>query len=249
MNEHKYLITISYDGTAYHGWQIQKNKITIQEIIQKNISKILNTKTQVTGSGRTDAKVHALGQVAHFTAKKKLSLQKFKHSLNSLLPKDIRITKIKEVDFAFHARFRAKSKIYSYHILLDPIQDPFSRFYAYHLKEKLDLKLLKKATKFFIGKHDFSSFANKQLKGAAINNPIKTIKRIDIINEKNMLILEFEGDGFLYKMVRNIVGILIDVATKKLSIDLIEKILKAKNRKLATKPAKAHGLFLKEVKY
>lgn len=247
MKKYKYKITISYDGTNYHGWQIQKNKITIQALIQKEISKILNIKTPLTGSGRTDAKVHAFGQVAHFITEKKLSIQKFIHSLNCLLPKDIRITKIQEVDISFHARFSIKSKVYSYHICLDPIQEPFSRFYAYQSKQKLDINLLKKASKLFIGKHNFTSFANKD--SSKKINPIKTIKRIDVIEKKNKIILEFEGDGFLYKMIRNIVGTLIDVATKKLSIDMIEKIIDAKDRKLASDPAAAHGLFLLKVKY
>ncbi|NGX35830.1 MAG: tRNA pseudouridine synthase A [Candidatus Anoxychlamydiales bacterium] len=249
MKKYKYKMTIAYDGTNYHGWQIQKNKITIQDLIQNEISKILNSKTQITGSGRTDAKVHARGQVAHFIVDQKIPIQRFKHSLNSLLPKDIRVIKIEEVDLSFHARFSAKSKVYSYHISHDPTPNPFSRFYAYQIKKKLDINLLKKACSLFIGKHDFTSFANKQLEGSAKKNPIRTIQRIAVIEQKNKIIIEFEGDGFLYKMVRNIVGTLLDVESKKLPIDMIEKIIKAKDRTLASKPAEPQGLFLDRVEY
>ena len=249
MKEYKYKMQISYDGTNYFGWQIQKNKLTIQEAIQKNLSKILGEDIKIIAAGRTDAKVHALEQVAHFSYTKKLDLKKVIFSLNSLLPLDIRIKNITQVDTNFHARFSAKSKIYSYHIFVGNIEDPFSRMYSYKPNYKFDLDLLKKASKRFLGTHNFSSFANKQYTGSAANNPIKTIKRIDIKKRKNEIILEFEADGFLYKMVRNIVGTLLDVANEKLPIEMIEKIIKAKDRKKASKPAEPQGLFLVKVLY
>jgi len=245
----KYKLIISYDGTNYFGWQIQKNKITIQEIIQKVLKKILQENITIYASGRTDTKVHALGQVAHFTSKKNINLKKFLFSLNSLLPKDIRVLKISEVDSNFHARFSAKGKIYRYHLSISDIQDPFSRLYSYNTVDKLDLRLLKKASLYFLGRHDFSSFANKQYQGSALTSPIKTIKRIDIIEKKDEIILEFEADGFLYKMVRNLVGTLLACASEKMPIESIEKILKAKDRKLSAAPASAHALFLVKVLY
>ena len=249
MKKYKYKITISYDGTNYFGWQIQKNKLTIQGSLEKELSKILTKNIKIIAAGRTDAKVHALEQVAHFSYNKKLDLKKVLFSLNSLFPGDIRIKKIMQVDTNFHARFSAKSKIYRYHIFIGDIQDPFSRMYSYNPNYTLDLDLLKKASIYFLGTHNFSSFANKQYRGSAANKPIKTIKRIDIKKRKNEIILEFEADGFLYKMVRNIVGTLLDVANEKLPIDMIEKIIKAKDRKKASKPAEPQGLFLVKVLY
>ncbi|NGX62917.1 MAG: tRNA pseudouridine synthase A [Candidatus Anoxychlamydiales bacterium] len=245
----KYKLIISYDGTNYFGWQIQKNKITIQEIIQKVLKKILQENITIYAAGRTDAKVHATGQVAHFTSKKEINLKQFLFSLNSLLPPDIRVLKIFEVDSKFHARFSAKGKIYRYHLSMLDIQTPFSRLYSYKTVDKIDIDLLKKASFSFLGRHDFSSFANKQYQGSALNSPIKTIKRIDIIENKNEIILEFEADGFLYKMVRNIVGAMLSCASKKMPIENIEKILKAKDRKLSAAPASAHALFLVKVLY
>jgi len=249
MKEYKYKMLIAYDGTNYFGWQIQKNKLTIQEAIEKKLSKILRKDIKIIAAGRTDAKVHALEQVAHFSFNKKLDLKKIIFSLNSLLSDDIRIKKITQVDINFHARFSAKSKIYRYHIFIGDIQDPFSRMYSYKPNYKFDLDILKKASKHFLGTHNFSSFANKQNLGSAANKPIKTIKRIDIIKRKNEIILEFEADGFLYKMVRNIVGTLLDVANKKFPIEMIEKIILAKDRKKASKPAEPQGLFLVKVLY
>jgi tRNA pseudouridine38-40 synthase len=245
----KYKIEIAYDGTNYFGWQIQKNKLTIQEIIQTILKKILQEDITIYAAGRTDAMVHATEQVAHFTSTKNLDLKKTLSSLNSLLPKDIRVLKILEVSSKFHARFSAKGKIYRYHLSTLKIQDPFTRLYSYRLIDKIDLKLLKKAIFCFLGTHDFSSFANKQYQGSALNSPVKTIKRIDIIKNKDEVILEFEADGFLYKMVRNIVGALILCASKKMPIENIEKILKAKDRKLSPAPASAHALFLVKVLY
>lgn len=249
MNKYKYKMTISYDGNKYSGWQIQKNDFSIQSIIQNNLNTILREKINLIGAGRTDAKVHALGQIAHFVSSKQLEINKILYSLNCLLPKDIRIIKIEEVDFNFHARFLAKSKIYRYYICKNEIQTPFLRFYSYKPNVELDLSLLKNATKSFIGTHDFSSFANKQNEGSAKNKPVKTIYRIDVLEDDENIILEFHGDGFLYKMVRNIVGTLIDVASKKISLETLEKILKSKNRKNASAPAPAHGLFLMEIFY
>lgn len=246
MKKYKYKITISYDGTNYSGWQIQKDKPSIQAFVQKALTTILRENINIVGAGRTDAKVHALEQIAHFTTTKKINIKKTCYSVNCILPKDIRIINIEEVDLSFHARFSAVSKIYRYYICTKNIQDPFSRFYSYSPNKKIDLSLLRKATKYFLKTHDFSSFANK---GSAKTSPIKTIYRIDVIERKDDIILEFEADGFLYKMVRNIVGTLIDVATKKIPLENIEKIIKAKDRKKASSPAPAHGLFLMKIFY
>ena len=242
----KYKILIAYDGLNYSGWQIQKNTLSIQGVIEKALSTVLKETIQITASGRTDAKVHAIEQAAHFITKNELNADKIIYSLNSLLPKDIRILKIEKVDLSFHARFSAKSKIYQYHIVKNEIVLPFDRFYVYKPNHKLDLSLMKKAIKYFLGTQDFSAFANV---GSNKASPIKTIYRIDIIETENKIILEFEGSGFLYKMVRNIVGTLLDVSQKKISPESIRDILDSKNIKLASAPVPAYGLFLIKINY
>src|SRR3989304_8282467 len=149
----------------------------------------------------------------------------------------------------FHARYSAKAKIYRYYICKTDVQDPFSRLYSYRPNKEIDLEILKKSVSCFLGTHDFSSFANKQNCGSAISKPVKTIYRIDVFEDENNIILEFEGNGFLYKMIRNIVGTLIDAATKKIPIESIKKILLSKDRKKASAPAPAHGLFLIKILY
>jgi tRNA pseudouridine38-40 synthase len=242
----KYKLIISYDGTNYFGWQIQKDKNTLQEEIQKALKIILKEDVGIIAAGRTDTKVHAIGQVAHFTSSKEFDLKKFQYSLNCILPDDIKIISIEEVDLSFHARYCAKSKIYRYHIAEDIT--PFNK-YSYTPCKPLDIDLLKKAINYLIGTHDFRSFANKQNKGCSKNKPIKTLRRIDLIQKDNFLILEFEADGFLYKMVRNIVGTLLDVSTKKIPLQSIEEILFSKDRKNASSPAEPQGLFLVKVNY
>jgi tRNA pseudouridine38-40 synthase len=242
----KYKLTISYDGTHYGGWQVQKNALSIQHLVQTALTTLLKTPTLLTGSGRTDAGVHALAQVAHFTAEKELDPFRFAHALNALLPLDIRITKVEKVDSTFHARYDAISKTYYYHLRLDSATNPFTRLYSTHVPYPLDCDLLKKACEFFIGTHDFTSFTNKSHLGI---NCIRTIYRIDIVEEEGGIRLEFEGNGFLYKMVRNIVGTLLDVSKNKRPLSDIALLLTAKDRKLASEAAPPHGLFLAKVKY
>ncbi len=202
-----YKLTIAYDGTNYSGWQIQPNATSIQELIQ-NALKIYLHKERVIliGSGRTDAGVHALAQVAHFRCPEEVDLFRLLSALNGILPRDIRITDAEQVDDAFNSRYSALGKIYHYHLYLERVMDPFRRLYCWQVRRKLDLPLLKKSAACFVGTHNFASFANESHEGSAGKNPVRTIDRLDIIEEPGGLRLEFEGNGFLYKMVRNIVG-------------------------------------------
>lgn len=247
---HCYKLLISYDGTRYSGWQIQPNASTIQEHLQDAL-KVLLKKTEVSiiGSGRTDAGVHAEGQVAHFKHEDELDLHKMLHGLNGMIPRDIRVKKIEEVPLAFHAQYSAMGKEYHYNLYLEPIMDPFQRLYAWHVRKKIDLDLMKKASLLFCGTHDFTSFANEAHAGSASRDPVRTIYRIDFVPIKGGIRLEFEGDGFLYKMVRNIVGTLVDVASHKLSIEDIPRIFEARDRRQASKAAPPEGLFLVHVNY
>lgn len=246
---HNYKMIIAYDGTEYCGWQIQPNGITVQEVIQKNIVLILRHEITLIGSGRTDSGVHASGQVAHFHSEHPIDCYRFLGSLNGLLPLDIRIREVNEIPLHFHAQYSAIGKTYHYNIHLGNVLDPFKRLYNLHVRDKIDLQALKDAAALFKGTHDFTSFANEAHMGTASHDAVRTIRRLDIIELPSGLRLEFEADGFLYKMVRNITGTLLEVARGKRPIEDIPPILAAKDRKRAGQAAPPHGLFLMHVEY
>lgn len=244
-----YKLTIAYEGTSYSGWQVQPNGISIQGVIEEALCKILQEKVRLIGSGRTDAGVHALGQVAHFKTEKKLNLHGFYGSLNSLLPKQIRILNLEYLKTPFHAQHSAKSKTYRYHLYLDKVLNPFRRAFVWHVPFAFDLNALCEAKKHLIGTHDFTSFCNEASKGASAKDPVRTLFRVDVIREDGGIALEFEGDGFLYKMVRNMVGVLVDCAIGKKAPEEVLEILNAKDRRKASQAAPPQGLFLVEVCY
>ncbi|MEW5758086.1 MAG: tRNA pseudouridine(38-40) synthase TruA [Candidatus Omnitrophota bacterium] len=247
-------LTIQYDGTKYCGWQSQKNKNSIQETIERVLSNILQEKINLIGSGRTDSGVHAKGQVANFKTNSKISSARIKKALNGLLPHDIKIREIEEVRLGFHSRFDSKAKTYRYLIFnsstLNPFLDRFSYFYHY----KLNIALMKKAAKMFLGKHDFRAFCAS---GASCHDTIREIKNIsikiinhDLFEDNNSLIsVEIEADGFLYNMVRSIVGTLAEIAREKMSIDSLTSALKNGRRCLIGKTFPAKGLHLINVEY
>src|SRR5258708_6910577 len=176
----KYKLTIAYDGTSYSGWQIQLNAVSIQSLIETALATILRTPTPVFSSGRTDAGVHAKAQAAHFSSENPVDLFRLQLSLNGLLPSDIRIVSIEEAAPDFHARYSAISKEYHYHLHLERTTDPFKRLYAYHDYSPLDLDRMKLAAGYFVGTHDFTTFANDASRGSAAKNPIRTITRLDL---------------------------------------------------------------------
>lgn len=245
----KYKLSLSYDGTQYSGWQVQENAISIQTLVQNALSTILRHPVHITGSGRTDAGVHAIAQIAHFTTDVSIDRHRLLVSLNGLLPLDIRAFELTEAPDSFHARYSALRKIYRYHLHLSPIRNPFNQLYTVHIPYQLDLTLLRAAAKAFIGEHDFTSFSNEAHRGSAARDPVRTLFRLDVGEEEGGIFLEFEADGFLYKMVRNITGMLIDVARGKRPLSDIEAVFAAKDRTRASPAAPAHGLFLVEVIY
>ncbi len=245
----RYTLTIAYDGTNYSGWQVQPNGTAIQPKIQKALAIVLRSPTDLTGSGRTDAGVHARGQTAHFEAPHGIDLSRLRVSLNALLPPDIRILQVKLAASDFHARYSATSKIYHYHLHLDPIIDPFVHLYRHQVLRSCDLGKIANAIPHFLGTRDFRSFANEPSRGSASRSSIRTLFRLDLIEQKGGVRLEFEGDGFLYKMVRNITGCLLDVGAGKLSPQDILPIFEAKDRRSAGSTAPPQGLFLMEVRY
>ncbi|MDB2613901.1 tRNA pseudouridine(38-40) synthase TruA [Chlamydiales bacterium] len=246
---HNWLLKIAYDGTPYRGWQIQPNALTIQQIIEEKLLILLNEPIRIIGSGRTDAGVHALEYTANFPFQGIINTRRLVRSLNALLPYEIRILDVEEVDLTFHARFSAKSKIYHYYITSNQIQLPFRRHFRTHVTYPLDINLIREASAHFVGTHDFTTFANSAHTGSAKNKPIKTLTRCHLIEEEEGFRIEMEADGFLYKMCRNIVGTLIDCGRKKRSPDTIPALFEAKDRKKAPNSALAHGLFFIKANY
>ncbi len=247
MNSYRYKLLIAYDGTNFSGWQVQPGVVTIQELLQSALSRLLQAPTFATGSGRTDAGVHALGQVAHFNSETPLNPDRFTYSLNGLLPKEIRIRATEPCDPHFHARYSAIAKTYTYTLDLSPYHNPFHRLYSLHIRRSFDLALLKDNLHYFVGTHDFTSFTNSPLVGSVSRDPIRTLHHLKIEQQDSLVILEFYGNGFLYKMVRNIVGTLIEQALG-FPHD-IRALFAAKDRRLAGATAPPHGLLLKDVSY
>jgi len=247
---HCYKLTIAYDGTRYCGWQIQPNALSIQQLIQEALFKLLKGHhVPVIGSGRTDTGVHARAQIAHFKWPERLDINKLLFSLNGLLPRDIRVKSVEEADSHFHAQYNASGKEYHYYLYLDKVMDPFRRSQCWHVHKRIDIPLLKEAAKRFVGEHDFTSFANEGDAGSVSRNPVRTIYRIDVCETEGGVRLEFEGNGFLYKMVRNIVGMLVDVASGRRTLEDVERIFAAKDRRQAPMAAPPQGLFLFRVSY
>lgn len=244
-----YKLHLMYDGTNYSGWQIQPHALSIQQIVQDAVRILVKEEVNVIGSGRTDAGVHALDQVAHFRTSKELDLKHFLISMNGILPRDIRLKEAHLAPADFHAQKSAAGKEYHYRIALGHYNSPFERLYVWHMHYKIDLKLLEEAAAHFVGTHDFSSFANSQHKGACAKNPVRTLHKVALIPDERGFTLQFIGNGFLYKMVRNIVGTLIEVASMKRPIDDIERLFAAKDRRLAPSSAPAQGLFLVNIFY
>ncbi len=240
-------IIIEYDGTSYHGWQRQKNERTIQEEIEKALLTMTGKKTILTASGRTDAGVHALGQVANFTSDTDLSPQAFQNGLNSLTKDDIVVISCDIVDENFHSRFDAKSKTYNYRILNRNLPAAINRQYAWFIRKTLDLDAMRHAARNIIGPHDFKAFEGT---GSPRSHTTRCVIKADIVEQENgLIVFEIEADGFLRFMVRNIVGTLVDVGLGKITSDAFKKILLSKDRSRAGATAPPQGLFLMKVKY
>ena len=249
------LLKVEYDGTDYKGWQTQNLKsaartqakvATIQHEIEECLLKILQKKISIIGSGRTDSGVHAKEQIANFKVNAEIPLCKLKKSLNSLLPNDIVIKQIKYVDSDFHSRFSARSKLYRYTILNRYHGSVFFRKYVYHYPIPLDLNLMQAEAKQLKGKHDFRSF---QASDKKTRTSVRTIFKILVKKKGNLIFIDIQADGFLYNMVRNIVGTLIEIGRGKMPPGTMEKLLVSKNRTCAGPTAPALGLCLIKVKY
>ena len=239
-------LTIQYDGTNYCGWQKQPSSISIQETIEETVENIIGEKVELIGSGRTDKGVHANGQVANFLSETKIPEERIKFVLNSFLPEDIAILESKEVPLTFHSRYDAVGKEYRYYVLNSAIENPIYRNFTYHIPFKLDMGKIIKAKEYFLGTHDFSSF---MASGSSVENTTRTIYSFDIYKKDDIISFVLHGDGFLYKMVRIIVGTLIDVGRGRIDGEMIPNIFDLKDRKYSGKTAHSEGLFLQKVFY
>jgi len=240
-------LVLQYDGTNYHGWQLQRDVPTIQGVLEEAVERVVGRKARVHASGRTDAGVHALGQVVHFKAETDTSPQELKTALNEGLPGDIRVVSAEEVPLSFHSRYDASTKVYAYTILNCRVLGRYRANSAYVFSQELDLEKMREAASYLIGTHDFSSFGVNP--GRAVDEPIRTIKRLELRREGHYIFIEVEADGFLYKMVRSIVGTLVKVGVGKIEPEEMLAILHSKDRCRAGATVPAHGLCLLEVKY
>ncbi len=238
--------TVAYDGTLYCGYQRQKGQPTVQAELEKAIERIFAERATVYASGRTDSGVHALGQVVNFRTSRMIPTGKIPAALNSVLPADIVILLAEIVPDSFHARISARQKTYTYRILNSPMPCPFTRNYALHLPGRLDAEGMSMAAELLIGTHDYASF---QATGSSVQNTVRTIVRSSVHKEEDTIVYTVTANGFLYNMVRVIVGTLIEVGRGKLSVADVDRILHAACRSTAGPTAPAHGLFLQEVEY
>ncbi len=255
-------LTLQYKGTNYHGWQTQPNGLSVQEVLEKTLSRILNQKIHVVAAGRTDAGVHALGQVCHFDLSDSPIPEKLFLGLNSLLPPDIAIIDVQIVPETFHAQKSVRKKIYDYFIFNSPIHSPFLKDTVWQVPYKLDIARMKQAARLLVGEHDFRAFCAS---GSSVKTTVRRIYGVKISVGANfmfahlmgrrqdsplrMIKISVTGNGFLKQMVRNIVGTLVDVGKGRTTLMQFKKILKSQDRRRAGMTAPAKGLFLRGVIY
>ncbi|AYO29449.1 MAG: tRNA pseudouridine38-40 synthase [Thermoanaerobacteraceae bacterium] len=239
-------ILLEYDGTNYHGWQRQKNARSIQEVLEEAISAITGEKIRVTGAGRTDAGVHAAGQVANFKTNTRIPVEKLPYAINSRLPDDIVVKEARMVPEEFHARLSAKAKVYSYTIYNAPFPSPLLRNYTYFFPLPLDMGAMKEAASQFVGLHDFSAF---RASGSPVKSSVRQINRLEINRCQDLIKIEIEANGFLYNMVRIIAGTLLDAGLHKINPGEVASIIRSGDRDRAGKTLPPQGLCLLKVVY
>jgi tRNA pseudouridine38-40 synthase len=240
-------LILEYDGTAYNGWQRQAEEPTVQAEIERALGRMTRSTVTVIGAGRTDAGVHALGQVANFRCDTRLAPEEILKGLNSLLPRDIAVRDCRSAPEGFHARFDAKSKLYHYRILNRDTRSAVGRNYAWFIHRPLNVRAMGQAAECLVGQHDFKAFENS---GSPRAHTVRNVMRATWVEEQDQwLAFQIEADGFLRAMVRNIVGTLVAVGLGRLDPSEMEAILDSQDRRRAGATAPAQGLFLVEVKY
>lgn len=239
-------LVVAYDGTNYHGWQVQDNGITIEEVLNRTISELVQEDIKVIGASRTDAGVHACGNVAVFDTESRIPGDKFSFALNQRLPEDIRIQKSCEVDADFHPRYADTVKTYEYNILNRRFELPTKRLYAAFCYYPMDIERMNQAAAYLVGEHDFKSFCSA---GAQVQTTVRTIYAVNVTKADDMVHIRITGNGFLYNMVRIIAGTLMQVGTGLMEPEQVKEILEARDRSKAGPTAVAKGLTLVEIRY
>lgn len=239
-------LIIAFDGTAYHGWQTQKNAPTLQGSLSKAITHITGEHVTLTGSGRTDAGTHARALAANFFTESRITPEQFLRALNGILPRDIRVLSARQMPADFHSRRHAISKVYRYQVYLGPILMPHMMREFFHFPYSIDIRKMEKAAHLFVGEHDFASFAKAN---TAPENTIRRILRCDLKKHGHRLLITVEGNGFLHHMVRNMAGTLLEVGRGSFSLKNFRELFAKRDRTLAGFTAPAHGLVLLKVQY
>lgn len=239
-------LVVAYDGTNYHGWQVQDNGITIEEVLNRTISELVQEDVKVIGASRTDAGVHACGNVAVFDTESRIPGDKFSFALNQRLPEDIRIQESCEVDADFHPRYADTVKTYEYNILNRRFELPSKRLYAAFCYYPMDIERMNQAAAYLVGEHDFKSFCSA---GAQVQTTVRTIYAVNVTKDDDMVHIRITGNGFLYNMVRIIAGTLMQVGTGLMEPEQVKEILEARDRSKAGPTAVAKGLTLVEIRY
>jgi tRNA pseudouridine38-40 synthase len=240
------LLTIEYDGTNYHGWQRQKNAVSVQQLIEESIQRVTGDRVKLIGSGRTDTGVHALGQRANFKSQTQIPAERIPQAINSCLPDDIRIIQAIDVKQDFHARYDAVAKKYRYRIYNNPVPSAIYRNHSCFVPEKLNVDMMIQACEYMTGEKDFSSFCSS---GSVVRSKIRNVKLLELTRQGKMIDIIIQADGFLYKMVRSIAGTLVEVGKGNIPPCHIEAILDKKDRRYAGPTLPPQGLFLEEVLY
>lgn len=240
-------LTIEYDGKNFPGWQSQPGKVSIQTEIENAIKSITGEDVQIIASGRTDAGVHALGQVANFHTETNIPIKQIPYAINSKLTKSIVVKSAEEVDDRFHSRYNCKQKTYRYIINNSEFPSALNRYREFHMPYELNIEDMKKAIKHFEGEHDFAGF--KSSGGSEKKTTIRNLTKCELIEDGNRIIIELTGNGFLYNMVRIISGTIVDIGLGKINGDEIDEIIASKDRTKAGKTLPPHGLYLVKVEY
>lgn len=256
-------LTLSYDGTGFHGWQVQPGRLTVQQTLTEAVQQVLGETVVVHASGRTDAGVHALGQIAHLRIEARLPAANLQKALNTVLPRSIRVMDAQEAPAGFHARRSAIGKLYRYRLYRAPVCPPFLRNFVYHYPYRVDEAVMQAAARRFEGEHDFTSFAaTPERRRADIDDPaerlastlgrrgaVRRVLRSELERQGDELIYEVYGDGFLHHMVRNLLGFLLEIGHGKRRPEEIPEVLSARRRSLAGRTVPARGLYLVRVDY
>lgn len=239
-------LRVAYDGTNYHGWQIQKNAVSVEGVLKEALRELLKEDIELTGASRTDAGVHAIGNVAVFDTETRIPAEKIAYALNRYLPEDIVVHSSKEVPEDFHPRYADSKKTYEYRILNTAFPDPILRKYMHFYYGMLNIDDMKKAAEYIVGEHDFASFCAA---GAQVQTTVRTVYSLDIQKEKDIITLSVCGNGFLYNMVRIIAGTLIEVGSGKMKPEKMKAVIDGCDRSLAGATAPAKGLHLIKIDY